>query len=50
MREIGAERVLFGSGAPLTALGSAIMSVQYAELSEADRAAILEGNVARILA
>ena len=50
VRTLGADRVLFGSGAPLTALGSAIMSVQYAELSEAERAAVLEGNAAKILA
>src|SRR3954447_6246822 len=43
VRELGAERVLFGSGAPLMALGSPIMSVQYAEISQPDRAAILEG-------
>ena len=46
---VGAERVLFGSGAPLNSLGSAIMSVQYAELGEIVRGAVLEGNALRLL-
>jgi hypothetical protein len=49
VRNIGAERVIFGSGSPLRALGTAVMSVQYADLSEGDRAAIFEGNAARVL-
>lgn len=49
VRHVGADRILFGSGAPLRALGSAVMSVQYAELSEGDRAAIFDGNVQRLL-
>lgn len=49
VEHIGAGRVIFGSGSPLRSLGSAVMSVQYAELSEADRAAIFEGNVQRLL-
>lgn len=48
-RHLGAERVIFGSGAPLRSLGSAVMSVQYAELSDADRQAIFEGNLLRLL-
>ena len=49
VRHVGANRVIFGSGAPLRALGSAVMSVQYADLSEEDRTAIFEGNVQRVL-
>jgi len=49
VKTIGADRVVFGSGAPLRSLGSAIMSVQYAELTETDRAAVFEGNVQRAL-
>ncbi|HEU4754061.1 MAG TPA: hydrolase, partial [Armatimonadota bacterium] len=49
VKGLGAERVVFGSGAPLRVLGSAVMSVQYAELSEADRGAVFEGNLQRIL-
>jgi hypothetical protein len=48
-QHLGAERVIFGSTAPLLSMGSAVMSVQYAELSEADRTAIFEGNVQRLL-
>jgi hypothetical protein len=49
VRHLGAERVIFGSGAPLYSLGSAVMSLQYAELQDAERAAIFEGNVLRAL-
>jgi hypothetical protein len=47
---LGAARVLFGSAQPLRSIGSAVMSVQFAELSDADRAAIFEGNAQRLLA
>jgi predicted TIM-barrel fold metal-dependent hydrolase len=50
VRTVGAERILFGSGAPLIGLGSALQAVAYAELSDADRAAILGGNMERLLA
>ena len=50
VQHVGASRMIFGSGAPLRSLGSAVMSVQYAELADADRAAIFEGNVQRLLA
>jgi hypothetical protein len=49
VRHMGAERIVFGSGAPLRTLGSAVMTVQYAEVSDADRNAIFEGNVQRLL-
>ncbi|MBI3909305.1 MAG: amidohydrolase family protein [Armatimonadetes bacterium] len=49
VQHLGAPRVLFGSASPLMALGSAITAVQYAEISDADRAALLEGNAARLL-
>jgi hypothetical protein len=49
VRHMGADRVLFGSGAPLRALGSAVMAIQYAELSDVDRAALFEGNAQRAL-
>jgi predicted TIM-barrel fold metal-dependent hydrolase len=49
VRHLGSERVVFGSGAPLRALGSAVMSLQYAELAEADRLAVFEGNAQRAL-
>lgn len=49
VRNLGANRVVFGSTSPLRGIGSAVMSVQYAELSDADRQAIFEGNVQRLL-
>jgi uncharacterized protein len=49
VRAAGATRLLFGSGAPLRALSSALMTVQLADLSDADRAAILGDNLARLL-
>ena len=49
VRHAGADRVIFGSMAPLRTLGSAVMSLQFAELSEADRTAIFEGNLRRAL-
>lgn len=49
VRNLGAERIVFGSSAPLRSLGSAVTSLQFAELSDADRANILEGNIQRVL-
>lgn len=46
---MGAERVLFGSGSPLRAIGSAVMSVQFADIPDADRHAVFEGNLRRLL-
>jgi predicted TIM-barrel fold metal-dependent hydrolase len=49
VRHLGVDRVLFGTGAPLRPVGAAVMSVQYAEISDADRTAIFEGNAQRLL-
>jgi predicted TIM-barrel fold metal-dependent hydrolase len=49
VRAVGADRLLFGSGSPRLSLGSALMTVQFAELSDTDRAAILGGNLERLL-
>lgn len=49
VRHMGAERIVFGSSAPLRSLGSAITSLQFAELADGDRAHILEGNIQRVL-
>jgi predicted TIM-barrel fold metal-dependent hydrolase len=46
----GAARLIFASGSPLYSLGSALMSVQFASLSEGDRNSILGENVTRLLA
>lgn len=50
VRTLGAEQVLFGSGAPRRSVGAAVMGVQFAELSEAERAALFEANATRLLA
>ncbi len=49
VKHLGANRVVFGSQAPLRTLGSAVMTVQFADLAEADRQAIFEGNLRQIL-
>jgi predicted TIM-barrel fold metal-dependent hydrolase len=46
----GAARLLFASGSPLYSLGSALMSVQFAAVSDGDRNAILGENISRLLA
>jgi predicted TIM-barrel fold metal-dependent hydrolase len=46
---VGAQRILFGSGSPLFSLSSALMTARFAELSDADRAAILGGNLEGLL-
>jgi hypothetical protein len=45
----GASRLLFGSGSPLLSLSSALMTHQFAALSDADRAAVLGGNLEGLL-
>jgi len=50
VRHLGPERVIFGSEAPLRSSGSAVMSVQYADIEESARAAIFEGNLQRLFA
>jgi predicted TIM-barrel fold metal-dependent hydrolase len=45
--EVGAERVLFGSGAPVRPIQAALNQVLTADIDAADRAAILGGNASR---
>jgi hypothetical protein len=45
---VGIERVLFGSDAPGLSLGAALRSIQSADLSEDERAAVLSYNAQRI--
>ena len=47
--QAGAARLVFASGSPLYSLGSALMSVQFAALSDGDRAAILGDNLSYLL-
>jgi predicted TIM-barrel fold metal-dependent hydrolase len=46
---LGAERVLFGSDAPGRAYAAQLAKVQYADISERDKALLLGGNAARLL-
>jgi len=46
--QIGAERVLLGTGSPLRAIQSSVNAIAFARISEADKRAILGGNAARI--
>lgn len=48
-REVGQQRIFFGSGLPARYFSSAYGMIQHAELSDEQRAAILRGNAARLL-
>jgi uncharacterized protein len=48
-RAVGANRVLFGSHAPFFYLEAAVLKIQEAGLTEADRELILHGNAGRVL-
>jgi predicted TIM-barrel fold metal-dependent hydrolase len=48
VRQVGAERILFGSGAPTRPVQAALNAVLTAEIDANDRAAILHGNAARL--
>jgi hypothetical protein len=45
----GADRVLFGSGAPMRPMAAALASLRLAEISEQDRALVMGGNARRLL-
>ncbi len=47
--EIGADRLLFGSGAPLTYFSSAYLRLRFADLAAADKEAVMGGNFSRLL-
>ena len=46
---VGPERLIFGSEAPLSYMGSTLKTIQSAQISEEDRSLILGGNIARLL-
>ncbi len=46
---VGAERVLFGTGAPAQSLSSALHALQHSGVSDSDRRLILCGNAERVL-
>ena len=47
--EVGSERLLFGSGAPLKYFSSAYLRLRFADLPAGERAAVLAGNFERLL-
>ena len=49
VREIGAERVLLGTSAPLRAIQSSLNAIAMARIPDAAKRAILGGNAARLL-
>lgn len=49
VQALGHERVIYGSGAPLSSMGSVLRRIQAATLTETQRAAILGGNLRRLL-
>jgi predicted TIM-barrel fold metal-dependent hydrolase len=48
VRSVGAERLLFGSGAPARPIQAVLNAVLMADLSDAERRAILAGNASRL--
>lgn len=49
VEEVGAERILFGSGMPIQEVGPALAKIQKAEIKEEERELILEGNAVTLL-
>lgn len=49
VRELGAQRVLFGSDAPFFAPGEVIASIESADITDADRDAIFSGNARALI-
>jgi predicted TIM-barrel fold metal-dependent hydrolase len=47
--EVGLDRILFGSNAPLAYVSAALAQIEYAEVSETDKDALLGGNLQRLL-
>lgn len=48
VRELGAERVLYGTGAPIRAMQSALNAILQSPISEDDKRLILAGNAQRL--
>jgi predicted TIM-barrel fold metal-dependent hydrolase len=47
--EVGVERLIFGSNAPLAYVSAAVAQVEYAPISEAEKSLIFGGNLQRVL-
>lgn len=50
VRRFGPGALVFGTNAPILAMGAAVARIELAELSEEDRAAIAAGNLLRMIA
>ncbi len=49
VERLGADRVLYGSGAPARPMAAALAAVQLADISDQDRALVMGGNARRLL-
>jgi hypothetical protein len=47
--EVGVERIIYGSNAPLSYMAAATAQIEYAQVSETDKALIFGGNLRRLL-
>ncbi len=47
--EVGVERLIFGSNAPLSYISAAVAQIEYAAVSDADKDLIFGGNLSRLL-
>ncbi len=50
VRDVGAARLLYGSGLPIQYPGGMMMAVKHAEIAPADKRAIASGNLERLIA
>ena len=48
VRELGAERVLYGTGAPIRAMQSALNAILQAQISDDEKRLVLGGNAQRL--
>lgn len=48
-KKFGAERLIFGSGAPFVATGAAVAKILYANISEAEKEKIAHGNLENLM-
>jgi predicted TIM-barrel fold metal-dependent hydrolase len=48
-KAVGAERLIFSSGSPVSCFSSAYLTAKFADITDDERAAILGGNLDRLL-
>jgi len=49
VRQVGSDRILFGTGSPLQNGAGVVAKIAHAEISDAAREAIFSGNARRLL-